>query len=59
MSEMQTVFQGPIEALSELELAELLRELGRRRTAARDELARLDEAIERLEVELAGRGAGG
>jgi len=59
MGETVTVYEGPIETLSEPELAELLRELGRRRAAARAELDRIEAAIVRLETELAGRGAGG
>jgi hypothetical protein len=59
MGETEILFDGPIEMLTEAELAELLQELARRRRAARTELVELDAAIERLEVELAGRGAGG
>jgi uncharacterized small protein (DUF1192 family) len=59
MGETVTVYEGPIETLTEAELAGLLGELSRRRAAARGELERLEAAIERLETELAGRGAGG
>ncbi|HXV56976.1 MAG TPA: hypothetical protein VD704_03835 [Gaiellaceae bacterium] len=48
-----------IEAVSEMRLAELLRELGARRAPLASELERLDDLVERLEVELARRGSGG
>ena len=48
-----------IETLSEADLAARLHELGEQRAAARAELDRLDAEIDRLETELAGRGAGG
>lgn len=48
-----------IEAVSEMRLAGLLRELGARRTVLAAELERLDDTVERLEIELARRGSGG
>jgi uncharacterized small protein (DUF1192 family) len=48
-----------IEALSEADLAARLHELGERRAAVQAETDRLDAEIDRLETELAGRGAGG
>jgi hypothetical protein len=48
-----------IEAMSETRLADLLHELGSTRSALRGELARLEDSIGRLEIELARRGAGG
>ena len=44
---------------TEDQLAETLRNLGARRDALRDELSRLDQSMEQVEVELARRGAGG
>jgi hypothetical protein len=48
-----------IEAVSEMRIAELLRELGGRRSVLAAELERLDDTVERLETELARRGSGG
>lgn len=48
-----------IETLSEADLAARLHELGEQRAAVKAKLDRLDEEIDRLETELAGRGAGG
>lgn len=61
MSEATTTSldEQDIEAMSETRLADLLHELGSRRSALRNELARLEDRIERLEIELARRGAGG
>ena len=44
---------------TEDQLAETLRTLGARRDALHDELNRLDQSMEQVEVELARRGAGG
>jgi pyruvate/2-oxoacid:ferredoxin oxidoreductase beta subunit len=44
---------------TEDQLAGTLRNLGARRDALRDELSRLDQSMEQVEVELARRGAGG
>jgi uncharacterized protein YicC (UPF0701 family) len=54
-----TLDTEPIGGLSEARIAELLQELGARRLGLREELDRLETWIERLEVELAGRGHGG
>ena len=48
-----------IDAMSELRIADLLQELESKRRALRDELGRINDMIERLEIELARRGAGG
>jgi hypothetical protein len=48
-----------VASASEERLAHLLQDLGARRGALREELGRIEEAIEQLEVELARRGAGG
>jgi hypothetical protein len=48
-----------IETLSEAHLAARLHELGEQRAAVKAELDRLDAVIDRIEKELAGRGAGG
>jgi hypothetical protein len=48
-----------LEAATEEQLARHLQDLGARRDALREELGRLEQAIEELEVELASRGAGG
>jgi len=44
---------------TEDQLAETLRTLGARRDALHNELSRLDQSMEQVEVELARRGAGG
>ena len=48
-----------VESASEERLAHLLRDLGARRGALREELGRIEHVIEQLEIELARRGAGG
>jgi hypothetical protein len=48
-----------VESASEERLAHLLQDLGARRVALREELGRIEQVIEQLEVELARRGAGG
>jgi hypothetical protein len=48
-----------LEAATEEQLARYLQDLGARRGALREELGRLEQSIEELEVELARRGAGG
>ncbi len=54
-----TSVEENLESAPEERLAAILQELGARRKVVRDELGRLERAIERLEVELARRGAGG
>lgn len=51
--------EGSLEAASEERLAQLLQDLGARQGALREELGRIEQTIEQLEVELARRGAGG
>ena len=48
-----------LEAASEEWLAQLLQDLGAQQRALREELGRIEQTIEQLEVELARRGAGG
>jgi prefoldin subunit 5 len=48
-----------LETATEEQLARHLQELGARRDVLREELGRLEQSIEQLEVELARRGAGG
>lgn len=48
-----------LETATEEQLARHLQELGARRDVLRDELERIEQTIEELEVELARRGAGG
>jgi hypothetical protein len=48
-----------LETATEEQLARHLQELGGRRDVLRDELGRIEQTIEELEVELARRGAGG
>jgi hypothetical protein len=48
-----------LDGVTEERLATLLRDLSGRRAALRAELDRLEESLERIEVELARRGAGG
>ena len=48
-----------LETATEEQLARHLHDLGTRRDALREELGRLEQSIEELEVELARRGAGG
>ena len=48
-----------LETATEEQLARHLQELGARRDILRDELGRIEQTIEELEVELARRGAGG
>jgi len=48
-----------LETATEEQLARHLQDLGARRDALRDELGRLEQSIEELEVALARRGAGG
>ena len=48
-----------LETATEEQLARHLQGLGARRAALREELGRLEQSIEELEVELARRGAGG
>jgi hypothetical protein len=48
-----------LEAATEEQLARYLQDLGARRDDLREELGRLEQSIEELEVELARRGAGG
>ena len=48
-----------LETATEEQLARHLQELGARRSVLREELGRLEQSIEEVEVELARRGAGG
>ena len=48
-----------LEAASEEWLAQLLQDLGAQQRDLREELGRVEQTIEQLEVELARRGAGG
>jgi hypothetical protein len=48
-----------LETATEEQLAGHLQELGARRSVLREELGRLEQSIEEVEVELARRGAGG
>ena len=48
-----------LDTATEEQLARHLQDLGARRGALREELGRLEQSIEELEVELARRGAGG
>ena len=58
-TETSAPLEENLEAATEERLAGLLRELGARRNALREELGILERSIEELEVELARRGAGG
>jgi hypothetical protein len=48
-----------LEAASEEWLAQLLQDLGAQQRVLQEELGRIEQTIEQLEVELARRGAGG
>jgi prefoldin subunit 5 len=54
-----SLVEEDLDSATEERLAAILRDLEARRDALRDELTRLDQSMEQVEIELARRGAGG